>query len=70
MSLPENCVAKLPGAQDLAAMQARADLMNDLYKRANRDSAEPGLRGTYTGLIETLAAGDGTPCSEEPGGTA
>ena len=70
MSLPENCVAKLPGAQDTAAMQARADLMDELYKRANRDDAASGLRGTYTGLIETLANGDGTPCSEEPGGTA
>lgn len=40
-----------PGAEDLVAMQARADQAEILFWLAGRDQSTPGLRGTFTGLM-------------------
>lgn len=40
-----------PGAEDVQAMQARADQAEILFWLAGRDQATPGLRGTFTGLM-------------------
>lgn len=40
-----------PGAEDVRAMQARADQAEILFWLAQRDQATPGLRGTFTGLM-------------------
>ena len=35
--------------------KGKADFLDYLYKLYERDSAEPGLRGTYTGLMDQFA---------------
>jgi hypothetical protein len=40
-----------PGAEDVKAMQARADQAEILFWLAGRHQATPGLRGTFTGLM-------------------
>lgn len=40
-----------PGAEDVKAMQARADQAEILFWLAGRHQATPGLQGTYTGLM-------------------
>lgn len=40
-----------PGAEDVKAMQARADQAEILFWLAGRDQSTPGLRGTFTGLM-------------------
>ena len=39
-----------PGAEDIAAMEARVIALETLYHLAGRSQATPGLRCTYTGL--------------------
>jgi hypothetical protein len=40
-----------PGAEDVRAMQARADQAEILFWLAGRHQATPGLQGTFTGLV-------------------
>jgi hypothetical protein len=40
-----------PGAEDVSAMQARADQAELLFWLVGRHQATPGLQGTYTGLM-------------------
>lgn len=40
-----------PGAEDVKAMQARADQAEILFWLARRDQVTPGLQGTFTGLM-------------------
>ena len=40
-----------PGAEDVKAMQARADQAEILFWLAGRHQATPWLQGTFTGLM-------------------
>jgi hypothetical protein len=52
-SLPSTEPSK-PGAEDVIAMQARADQAELLFWLAQRDRAPKGLRGTFTGLMSDV----------------
>lgn len=44
----------LPGATDIRAMNNRVLALEWLYRLQGRKDAKPGLRGTYTGLWQSI----------------
>lgn len=67
MPLPAHLEATKPGAQDVAAMQARVDMIEFLYEKDGRHSPSHPQHGHYTGLMSECAQADSAPCSLEPG---
>ena len=44
------------GAEDIQAMDARMNLLNDLYSADGRDNPDHPQHGTYTGLYQAHLA--------------
>lgn len=46
--------AEKPGAEDVQAMENRVQALEMLFRAAGREDAQPGLKGTYSGLWAAL----------------
>jgi len=63
MTTPQQAVKNLrttsakPGAEDIEAMNNRVLAMEWLWRLQGRANAKPPLRGTYTGLWQSIQEG-------------
>ena len=46
----------MTGAEDVSAMAARVELLNELYKRDGRENPDHEWHGFYTGLFARYVA--------------